>query len=450
MDADFQAVSGLFCRICLGVCVSVVVLFQSAAGAFGYDYIDITNPFLKKIPLAVPLFKDMSGTAQSAAVAREAADLVAESLQYTGYFKPVDRNAFLEYPDQVGITLRSLQFKNWTGIGAELLVTGGVWIDQGNLKLEMRLFDTFKGERLIGKRYPRNKPANYRMAVLKFCGEVIQHLTGTTGLFDSRIAFISTGSGAKEIWTCDFDGYAPRKVTGTGKITLSPSWSSDGKYLAYTDYERGKPDLYIRDLAGKKGWVVDKAGSNITPAWVPGQFSLAATLSFSGDPEIYMLTGTGKIIKRLTRNRGIDVSPTFSPDGQKMAFVSKRPGTPQIYIKNLQTGRTRRLTFEGRYNTSPCWSPQGDKIAYAAMTNGHFNVAVIDVQGGSPTVLTEDSGDNESPSWSPDGSLIAFSSNREGKNRIYVMTAFGTDQRRLLTMPGEQTQPAWSQRIANN
>jgi TolB protein len=450
MDVDFQAVLRAFYRTCLGVCVGAAIFFQSATGAVGYDYIDITNPFLKKIPLAVPLFKDMSSTAQSATMAREASDLLAESLQYTGYFKLVDRKAFLEYPDQTGITLRSLQFKNWTGIGAEILITGGVWMEQGNLKLEMRLFDTFKGERLIGKRYPRNKPGNYRAAVLKFCGEVIQHLTGTSGLFDSRIAFISTGTGAKEIWTCDFDGYAPRNITRTGKITLSPSWSSDGKYLAYTDYKRGKPDLYIKDLAGKKGWVVDKEGSNITPCWVPGQFSLAATHSFSGDPEIYMLTGTGKIIKRLTRNRGIDVSPTFSPDGQKMAFVSKRSGTPQIYVKDLQAGRTRRLTFEGRYNTSPCWSPQGDKIAYAIMTNGQFDIAVIDASGGSPTVLTQNSGDNESPSWSPDGSLIAFSSNREGKNRIYVMTAFGTDQRRLVAMPGEQTQPAWSYRMTNN
>ena len=80
----------------------------------GYDYIDITNPFLKKIPLAVPIFKDMTGSAQSAGVAESAADLLAETLAYTGYFKLVDRQAFLEYPDQTGITLQALRFRNWT------------------------------------------------------------------------------------------------------------------------------------------------------------------------------------------------------------------------------------------------------------------------------------------------------------------------------------------------
>ena len=46
---------------------------------------------------------------------------------------------------------------------------------------------------------------------------------------------------------------------------------------------------------------VAEKGINITPAWVPGKFELAAALSFSGDQEIYLLTGSGKIIKRLTR-----------------------------------------------------------------------------------------------------------------------------------------------------
>jgi len=309
--------------------------------------------------------------------------------------------------------------------------------------MEIRLFDTFKQKMLIGKKY-KGYINDQRRMVHRFCSEVIYRFTNTRGVFDTQLAFISNGDGNKEIYICDFDGYKPKRFTHNKSITLSPSWSSDGKWMAYTSYVKGQPDLYIRHIIDKRGTIVSKEGLNSSPAWVPGRFALAASMSFSGDPEIYLLTGNGKIIRRLTHSRGIDVSPAWSPDGKKMAFVSKRSGTPQIHIMDLDSGRVKRLTFQGKYNTQPEWSPKGGKIAYSAMENGETNIYVVDTEGKHPVQLTHGTGNNESPSWSPDGSLITFSSTREGPARIYMMNAFGTDQRRLLVMKGQQTNPNWS------
>jgi TolB protein len=381
--------------------------------------------------------------------AETAARILTDSLEFTGYFKILDSLAYLEEPRKVGVTADRLNFRNWTVIGAEMLITGQVAYVDGLLQIDLRLFDPFKEELLVGKRY-RGAPEDDRRMVRRFCSEVIHLLTGDWGVFESRIAFVSTGTGAKEIYLCDFDGYNPQQWTNLNSIALFPAWSSDGNWIAYTAYAKGKPDLYIRHVAEKRGVVVDREGINISPAWVPGQFALAATLSFSGDPEIYLLTGSGKIIKRITKKWGIDESPSWSPDGKKLAFVSNRSGTPQIFVKDMETERTERITFTGGYNTQPAWSPKGDKIAYTAMENGLTQIYVIGFDGSAPLPLTRDSGDNESPTWSPDGSLIAFSSTREGSSRIYVMTAFGTDQRRLLTLPGEQSAPAWSPGAGGN
>jgi TolB protein len=315
--------------------------------------------------------------------------------------------------------------------------------------MELRLFDTFKERLLVGKRY-KGWLKDQRQMIRRFCSEVIFHLTGERGVFDSHISFLSTGTGHKEIFICEFDGYRPSQFTYNKSINLFPAWSTDTKWLAYTSYVKGKPDLYIKSLEEKRGATIAVEGLQITPAWVPGKFQLAATLSFSGDQEIYLLTGTGKIIKRLTNSRGIDVDPTWSPDGKRMAFVSKRSGAPQIYIMDIDSGRVKRLTYEGRYNTEPNWSPTGDKIAYSGMAAGEINIYVIDVDGGDPMQLTQNQGSNESPSWSPDGSLIVFSSTRQGLSKIYVMTAYGTDQRRLLSLPGEQSSPAWSASAVDN
>lgn len=425
----------------------VSIIIAPAVCRAEYDYIDITNPFLRKIPIAVPLFKNMSPDKTAAQAARQASDLLSDTLEFTGYFKMLDREAFLVDP-QSDTIYPVVNFHNWTGIGAELLVTGQILVIDNLVEMELRLYDTFKEKLLVGKRY-KGWLNDQRKMVRRFCSEVIFFLTGNRGFFNSEIAFISTGSGNKEVYISDFDGYNPRQVTDTKSITVTPAWSSDGKWIAYTSYVKGNPDLYIKNLKEKRGAVIAKKGINTTPSWVPGKFALAATLSFSGDQEIYLLTGTGKIIKRLTYTWGIDISPTWSPDGKKMAFVSKRSGTPQIYIKNIESGRTERLTFIGRYNTQPSWSPKGDKIAYSSISEGRVNIWVIGIDGDDPVQLTHNKGDNESPTWSPDGSLIAFSSTREGHSRIYAMTAYGTDQRRLLTLPGKQTEPKWSPRLIN-
>ncbi len=409
----------------------------------GYTYINISNPSLRKIPIAVPDFKNLSDNSQEIRYGKDALDILIHDLDFTGYLKTMDKGSFLQEPSKTGISQAEINFKDWTSIGSELLVTGGILVENNIVTLKLRLFDPFKGILLVGKVYTGHI-ADIRKMVHRFSGEISYKLTGRKGIFASKIAFVSKFHNYKEIFVCDFDGYNPVQVTHLKSITLSPSWSSDGKYLAYTSFVRGKPDIYIENLKEKRGIAVAFKGINITPDWVPGKFAFAACLSFSKDQEIYLLTGKGKIIKRLTNNWGIDVSPSFSPDGKKMAFVSRRGGTPQIYIKDLSTGNVTRLTFQGDYNTSPAWSPSGDKIAYVGSVKGVINIYSIGIDGSELVQLTSDTGDNEDPAWSPDGSLIVFSSTREGVARIYVMTAAGNDQRRLLKLKGAQTEPDWS------
>jgi len=423
--------------LCLSVLPAAFCLAQDV------EYIDISNPFIRKIPLAVPDFKSMSAVPQEIQFSKDASQLLSETLDFTGYFKIIDKAAFLENLQTSEIAIPGINFQNWTSLGAELLVTGGASIQGNNLELELRLIDTFKQKMLIGKRY-KGGVEDKRQIIHRFCSEIIYYLTGNWGVFTSKIAFVSNGTGNKEIYVCDFDGQNTRQITHNHAITLFPAWSHDGQWIAYTSYKRGKPDLYIRNLKDDRNSVVAKEGINTTPAWVPGQFALAATLSFAGDPDIYLLTGAGKIITRVTEDWGIDSSPSWSPDASRMAFVSNRSGSPQIYIKNMESNKVRRLTYRGSYNTQPAWSPRGDKIAYSAMDGGRNNICVIGADGEGLVQLTRGSGDNESPSWSPDGNLIVFSTTREGPSRIYVMTAYGSDQRRLLTLQGEQTNPAWS------
>ncbi len=423
-----------------------VFLLISPALGKEYDSIAINDPLLNKTPVAVTRFKAFNGHNAEVQDGERAAQILKDALDFTGYLKVMNPVAFLSEPAESGIQLGQINFRDWTGIGAELLVTGGIEEAQGQVTLKLRLFDTYNTRLLVGRIYT-GKSSQIRKMIHRFCSEIALKLTGNRGVFGSKIAFISTTTGHKEVFVCDFDGYDPQRVTRHNNISLSPDWSYDRNWLAYVSFARGKADIYIKHMKENRGAIVNYEGMNIGPDWMPNSLNLAATLSFSGDQEIYLLTKKGEIIKRITRSWGSNVSPRFSPDGKRMAFTSSRGGNPQIYLKDLQTNEVNRVTFNGKYNTSPAWSPDGTRLAYVGIEKNKINIFVISVDNGQgkPIQLTGEQGDNEDPCWSPDGNLIVFKSTREGgRAMLYVMTAAGTDQRRLLSMKGEQSQPDWS------
>jgi TolB protein len=210
--------------VAMGLILMGPMLCLAQSDADQYEYIDISNPFLRKIPLAVPSFKNVTGSAEEEELSKSSAQLLASSLAFTGYFKILDPGAFLFDPAKDGVLTPQINFANWTVIGAELLITGLFEMTDGRIAMELRLFDTFKNKRILGKKYA-GRPDDQRKIIHRFCSEVIQYLTGHKGMFASKIAFVSTGSGNKEIYSCEFDGYGPQQVTRNHDISLFPAWS---------------------------------------------------------------------------------------------------------------------------------------------------------------------------------------------------------------------------------
>lgn len=408
----------------------------------------IVGPGAERYPIAVSPLRNVGAGEDARKLSEGIADTIVRDLNLSGWFKVLDRSAYLENAQTSGVTVGTFDFKNWSVIGAEGLVKGGFSLQGEDLTVELRLFDVYQGKQVVGKRY--TGPAkDFRRIAHRFADEIIFQFTGVQGVFNTRIAYVSTGGGRfKEIYVAHLDGSERIQVTNNRTINLSPSWAPDGRSILYTSYKEGNPSLYVFDLfGGKDVKFSSRTGLNLGGKWSPKGKFVAVTLERQGNTDIYLLDSGGNLVRRLTEGPGIDVSPTWSPDGQSLAFVSDRSGSPQIYIMEVDSGKTRRLTFSGGYNTSPDWSPKGDRIAYTSRVAGRFHIATIGVQGGEPQDLTPDSGNHEDPSWSPDGRYVAFSSNRRGPYNIYIMQSNGENQQRLTASGGDDRNPAWSPRL---
>jgi len=431
----------IFLRGCYAAGFLFICFCTAPRASYGRIYIDINAPSIRKFNIAIPDFRMLQGSDNCRKLATELPAVIASDLDLSGFFSPMDKASFI---DEVSpLTREDIRFKNWSVIGAELLLTGGYTCIGTSVEVEIRLFDVFLGKQILGKRV-LGEIKDYRYLMHRLGNEVIKVLTGHEGIFLTKLAFVGNGTGHKEIYVSDFDGHNVREITSDKSIDLHPRWSPDGNGLLYNSYRQGGPMLYFKDLrTGKVSRISGRNGLNIGAAWGPKGKRLALTLSLKGNPDIFLINDQGKILKRLTHHWGIDVSPTFSPDGTKIAFVSNRSGSPQIYIMDLVKGTKERLTFEGKYNTSPAWSSL-NRIAFTSLNDGHYNIVTMDPSGGQARQLTNDEGDNEDPCWSPDGHYLAFSSNREGRYHIYLMTAGGQNQRKVISGKGDQTAPSWS------
>ncbi|MEW5735352.1 MAG: Tol-Pal system beta propeller repeat protein TolB [Thermodesulfobacteriota bacterium] len=421
-----------------------VIAFAGPALAQNRDVIVIEGPFLRKIPLAIPGFVAGNADPHTAQACAEGPEILSSALGFTGYFSLIPKAAFIgQVTDAVP---PGVVFKDWTAVGADLIITGKAWYDATGLTMNLRLFDTVSGGLILGRNY--HGPVNQlRQMIYWFCTAMIQELSGSQGFFESKLAFVSTTTGNKEVYICDFDGQNIKQVSFDSDLALSPSWSPDGRYLAYVSYKYRARDIIVANLDRNENVKISDEAHCSAPVFAPEGFTLACSMSREGNADIYTLTGTGKIIKRMTSSWGLDTSPSWTPDGKKLVFASDRGGSPQIYILDIETGIEKRLTYSGSYNSDPCVSPNGRAIAYCSKVGGRFEIFVMGVNGENPTAITRGQGDNESPTWSPDGSLVAFATTREGPWRVYVSSPSGTDQRRLILMPGQQTQPAWSRNM---
>ena len=254
----------------------------------------------------------------------------------------------------------------------------------------------------------------------------------------------------KEIYIADYDGVNPRRVTVNGSLNITPTWTPDGKGLAYVSYRQGSPLIFLArifegrsvpNLSGERG-----DAQAFAPAFSPDGRSLAFASSRSGNMDIWVAAADGSGARRLTTTRASDTAPCWSPTGQEIAFTSDRTGTPQLWIMDADGLNVRRLTTVGNYNDGCAWNPskQYSEVAYTArLEAGGFDIAVVDLASRQVRQITQGRGSCEYPSWAPNGRHLVFSCNRGGRWGITVSDREGRSLQTLSTGPGNNVQPEW-------
>ena len=271
----------------------------------------------------------------------------------------------------------------------------------------------------------------------RFADDIIETLTGNKGFATSKIAFIATRSGKKEVYVADYDGSNARQMTHDGVISVHPSISPDGRRIAYTGYQSGYPDVYVIDLgSGARSRIVNFPGTNSGAAFSPDGNRLALTVSKDGNPELYTVSAGGGNARRLTRTRGVESGPSWSPSGDEIVYSFDGGHGPQLYRISTGGGSGAPISTGYGYCTEPNWSPDGKKIVFNVRGGGGFDVAVVDANGGGAHVVSS----GENPVWGADSRHVMCTQG----GALYLLDTVTSKKTKILDGLGRITEPSWS------
>jgi polyisoprenoid-binding protein YceI len=225
-----------------------------------------------------------------------------------------------------------------------------------------------------------------------------------------RLLFAAiTDDDTEHLFTIGADGRGLRRVGDDDAGQLDPTWSPDGRRIAYARAEPFQfsppPSVHVARADGSGRRDLTPGQPSFQPDWSPDGRRIAVAVTGAMETtEISIVDSGGSQVALLGDTPTSDSEPRWSPDGRRLAVSAfGGPGNDDVALIDPATGRFRRLTTGPGYEHSPAWSPDGRRIAY--VKDGAIHLMRAD--GSADRAVTRGTKD-AAPAWSLDGRRLSF------------------------------------------
>jgi Tol biopolymer transport system component len=268
-----------------------------------------------------------------------------------------------------------------------------------------------------------------------------------------KIVFHSNRDGDYEIFVMNGDGSGQTQLTHSDTQEFDPTWSPDGKRIAFTSFPSdfsADGELFVMNADGSGlTQVTDNSAQDFGPVWSPDGKRIAFTSDRRGGSEAFVMNADGSGVSQLTHNALVNLVTNWSPNGKQLAYTGYTDGgDSEIFFMNADGTGIVQMTHndvsdEGDHAG---WSPDGKLFVFSSdRDGGDLDIFVMKADGTNVTQLTHnDFVTDDDPYWSPDGAHIAFQSNGTGDEEIYVMNADGSGITQITNVPwANDAVPVW-------
>ena len=382
----------------------------------------------------------------NARVSKQLNSIIRNDLIRTGEFSILDEELLLP----LKIINDELMYSDWKLLGMDYLITGTIVNAENSLDISYEIFDIHK-KRKVRSSKVFGIPNQIRQLAHYTSDGIYESITGIKGIAATRLLYVNEIKDSRLISTyklmlADSDGVNEKVLLSSSEPIISPSWSPDGKRVAYVSFETGIAKVFIQEIAsGKREAVLSQDTQISSPSWSPDGKYLSLTLYQDGNAEIYILRLRDRTLTRMTNQFAIDTESSWSPKGNKILFTSGRSGSPQIYELDLRklNPKAKRISFEGTYNAKASYLPNEEGVIFVhRSSDGLFHIALKYKRENFIRVLTEAKMD-ESPSVAPNGNMVIYGIKENDLSMLAGFSLSGA-KFKLPASDGEVREPAWS------
>ena len=384
--------------------------------------------------------------AGNSSVSKKLNEVIRNDLSRTGEFSLLDERLLLP----LEIENEEINYQDWRLLGMDYLVAGNIVKEKNSIDVSYEIYDIQKRRKIRSSKV-FGLPNQLRQLAHYTSDGIYESIAGIKGIASTKLLYVNEIKSADiksryRLMLADSDGANEQTLLSSSEPIISPSWSPDGKKVAYVSFETGLAKVYIQNIAsGKREPVLSKNTQISSPSWSPDGKYLSLTIYQDGNAEIYILRLRDKTLTRMTNQFAIDTESSWSPKGNKILFTSGRSGSPQIYELDLRrlNSKAKRISFEGSYNAKASYLPNEEGIIFVhRSTDGLFHIALKYKKENFIRILTEAKMD-ESPSVAPNGNMVIYGIT-EGDQSMLAGFSLSGATFKLPASQGEVREPAWS------
>ena len=198
----------------------------------------------------------------------------------------------------------------------------------------------------------------------------------------SRLAFVSTRTGAKEIWIAKADGTNQTQLTFLdGASVGSPRWSPDATRIAFDGYASGSSDIYVVPVeGGKPARLTTDPDNESRPSWSSNGQWIYFSWNRGGSQQIWKMPARGGDPIQVTHSGGQEAFET--PDGQWL-YVDNPPNLYRIHTDGSEESQVRPNVYTSLFNV-------GLHHVYVFDVDGHLLRAPIGATNFEPVFTFDD------------------------------------------------------------
>ncbi len=423
--------------------------------------VEITQGQTTPDPIAVSFLNSLK-TLTKESPPRDMSDaitsVIENDLKMSGYFDPIDHNSFIQSAEQLNSN-KGPNLKEWSVLKVRFLLYGNITLNDNKLEVQFHLVDIITGKKMLNLSM-KSEATKWRKLAHMVSDAIFSRITDSKGMFNTRVAYVESLAASLEhpkrrIMIMDLDGYGAHAVTPGKTLVMMPSFSPNGRYVAYLKFPNKRDALVeLLDLSTKTSRPlltnIARDALNFSPNFSPDSTSMVFSLTGKGGASaICYKKLTSNNYTALTPYIGINTSPCFSPDGKRIVFTSNGEAfggrcKENIFIMDSDGKNVRRISnSEGKYS-QPVWSPRGDLIAFTKQIRSDFYIGVMNSDGTNERLIAHGYL-VESPSWSPNGRYIIYArqDNSTQKGQIWMVEITGRVNM-PLDVKGDASDSAWS------